>query len=1598
MNRTRLFMLLGVMLLSLALVGMALAADNTQQPPPDGGTGVTLTAPTTEGGQVNSLTGSFVAFDPSVGGDVCYIPGDTQTFCFRAESFSPDYEYVYNLWEKFPTDWIVNNVYVQGTPACDNGSWGTFSWSFQTSPYEVNIYHPRYQGSGGAHCIAYYCFDVTAGSGTPDAMESWYWDGDGYANPPHNPCSNDVYTPAGQNACDEAVLPQAAIPPCVLDPIMLTPIEQEYDGCGYAPQEHIVKVWNNAGYDTTVNLTYSIIAGAGNCTGPASIFLPNGTTTNIIVGLMPFGSPGDTVTCEIYAEDQANPNNFDLAWINKNLVPGFFDPAWQLEPIVNAITTQWQSCAVGTNPGAVGEVAYQVQGLAPGSVTQNILQMYDPDTATWTQLAAAPDALFSHVTGWIDGKLYVAGGYSAAFVGSADLEVYDPITNSWDNTTYTDLPAPRGGAAGGVAPCHTGAGLCLIVVGGGPDGQFVNTSRNTFEYDPGTNSWTQLDDRPLGDTADGVILGGGVACEGFIFQGGDYRGYNNFFRLDPTEPAGSQWTQLADIPGAAGKMTPAMVCKPDEDAIYLIGGDSLGYWGDLYNAKVFRYDIIGDAWSGPLPQTLNVGMLGSCGVNMANSLWTFAGTNGAGPIVPVPHESLGFQTCVLPPLIQVVAPPLHAVQPPDALTTMQMGICNVGGLPLDWALIEVPLVNNLSHEPTVAFPTKAMVNSIQSDSISSFEGVVTQASPGLQGSAGSSGLGNPEAVLWDNGPLVNFPAACSGMDASRLQGALGMTIYGFGHQFSVGNRMADDFEITDPYGWQIDQITFFAYQSNAPISPSPITGVYYQIWDGPPNDPGSSIIFGDLVTNRLLSSTTPNMQRDWDSGMCANNRYIFADVANAGLVLPPGIYWIDWMTDGSGAYSGPWAPPITINGQTTTGNGLQYLSSSGAWQPALDVGQQGLPFIVEGTVIAPPDIPWLNEIPASGTVLPGECTSPPVDINFDSTGMAPGDYFGDLLVVSNDPVEPVVDLPVALTVITATMEKLAPPEAFPGDTFSYIINVEPSTFFGTAVLTDVIPVGLEFANNLACTIGTCSYDAGANAVYWNYAAPPAGQPLVPAPAGAPRQVELTLGNIEAAGTASLAPAAPEGAVPLVLDDGSLENNIGLNDGTYDYQFLWFNRFTPAPADLPFNLNQIQVLFGASTGVNVGDDIDLVVYHDPDGDPMNGANWLATYNVTVQAVDGTTWSVYDLPAPLLIGGPGDVLIGVINRYTVSGVSLATFPGALDQTTTQQRSWVAAWNTDPPDPAILPADGLYGLIDVWFPGNWMIRGYGETLEVSISFDVHVTTTTPDLIVNTANLWWSGFVGTAQAATQILVPEITLAKTVGIDPTACATTDAITVTVGTDVTYCYTVYNSGNVLLTSHDLVDSELGPIFTGLLYDLAPGAGVYVTETATIMTDTVNTGTWTAWAADHIHFAVATSNPATVTMARADLAVTKTGPDTARVGELITYTINVANLGPVDATNVVIVDTLPAGATFVSAPAFCTNAAGVVTCNVPLIPVGGNSNFEIVITMGATGPALNSVTATADQLDPDASNNTATWETDVVPANFYFYLPIINKDH
>lgn len=235
--------------------------------------------------------------------------------------------------------------------------------------------------------------------------------------------------------------------------------------------------------------------------------------------------------------------------------------------------------------------------------------------------------------------------------------------------------------------------------------------------------------------------------------------------------------------------------------------------------------------------------------------------------------------------------------------------------------------------------------------------------PVPDGGIGSIWDGPMGTVLVDSGPFITSPGAGGGgADLSLLENlALGLTTLGITNSSTFPARNADQFEITDPEGWRIDTCTFFNYQTGAPVATSPITDFTLQVWDGDPSMAGASVIFGDTTTNRLLSSEFTNVFRAAETTPTDTARGIFANVVDVGgLVLAPGTYWLDWNSTGSAAFSGPWAPPITILGQNSTGDGL--IDSTGVFVPWLDGGIMtplGYPFICEGEVLGgdPPGLP-----------------------------------------------------------------------------------------------------------------------------------------------------------------------------------------------------------------------------------------------------------------------------------------------------------------------------------------------------------------------------------------------------------------------------------------------------------------------------------------------------------------------------------------------------------------------------------------------------------------------------------------------------------------
>lgn len=100
----------------------------------------------------------------------------------------------------------------------------------------------------------------------------------------------------------------------------------------------------------------------------------------------------------------------------------------------------------------------------------------------------------------------------------------------------------------------------------------------------------------------------------------------------------------------------------------------------------------------------------------------------------------------------------------------------------------------------------------------------------------------------------------------------------------------------------------------------------------------------------------------------------------------------------------------------------------------------------------------------------------------------------------------------------------------------------------------------------------------------------------------------------------------------------------------------------------------------------------------------------------------------------------------------------------------------------------------------------------------------------------------------------------------------------------------------------------------------------------------------------------------------DLSLSGSGPGNATSGATSTYSVTARNNGPLLATNVSVVTTLPSGATFVSASPGCTFASGVVTCSLASLGVASQVTISINVRWTVNGPVYSTVSVAADQIN------------------------------
>jgi N-acetylneuraminic acid mutarotase len=296
--------------------------------------------------------------------------------------------------------------------------------------------------------------------------------------------------------------------------------------------------------------------------------------------------------------------------------PGGGDTSWV--PVAHFPEDVYDDAAA--EDPATGQV-YVVGGvvndtLSPGASTE--AWVFTPASGTWSQLPDMASQREAPAAAFINGKLYVTGGYDFSDIANqAALEIYDPRTGQWSagapipHAYYGSVTAVLDGKMYVIGGCNT-TGQCPY--------------RNVQVYDPATNAWVQAAAYPR-TIAFGSCggIGGKLYCAGGYDQDLGY-GTAAAYVYNPQANA---WNPIASMPidlwgGAYAAANGQLLVS---------GGVSGGAFASLAEELTnqgFAYNPATGAWT-PLPNAADTVYRGgsACGAYQVGGL---AGPYGGSPL------------------------------------------------------------------------------------------------------------------------------------------------------------------------------------------------------------------------------------------------------------------------------------------------------------------------------------------------------------------------------------------------------------------------------------------------------------------------------------------------------------------------------------------------------------------------------------------------------------------------------------------------------------------------------------------------------------------------------------------------------------------------------------------------------------------------------------------------------------------------------------------------------------------------------------------------------------------------------------------------------
>ena len=178
--------------------------------------------------------------------------------------------------------------------------------------------------------------------------------------------------------------------------------------------------------------------------------------------------------------------------------------------------------------------------------------------STWTKRANIPTARNSAASCELNGKIYVIGGNQDLYSSLNTMEVYDPVTDTWD-TTKAPMPTPR------TEMCVAAVNGKIYAIGGAPY-HYGKPVGMVAEYDPLTDTWDTT--KAAMPTPREVSSWGVFNNKIYIAGGNSTLTYTLSKKLEIYDPATDTWTTGADM--LAGRYAAKGTFL--NDTLYVIGG------------------------------------------------------------------------------------------------------------------------------------------------------------------------------------------------------------------------------------------------------------------------------------------------------------------------------------------------------------------------------------------------------------------------------------------------------------------------------------------------------------------------------------------------------------------------------------------------------------------------------------------------------------------------------------------------------------------------------------------------------------------------------------------------------------------------------------------------------------------------------------------------------------------------------------------------------------------------------------------------------------------------------------------------------------------